>query len=71
MNIKHRKLLNAAIGFALLFATGCWNKVTFEDEQGYDDYVILPNGYSVEPPAIIKQTESNITVTIIYKRRTK
>lgn len=71
MNIKHRKLLNAVIGLALLFATGCWNRVDFEDEQGNGDYIILPKGYSVEPPAIIKQTESNITVTIIYKRRTK
>lgn len=72
MNIKHRKLLNAALGFALLFATGCWNRVDFEDEQGYHDYVILPKGYSVEQRTTrIEQTESNITVTIIYKRRTK
>jgi hypothetical protein len=66
----NRRIIYALLGLTLLLATGCWNKVDFEDEQGNGDYIVLPKGYSVEQPARIEQTESNITVTIIYKMRT-
>lgn len=67
--MNSRKIANAMLGLALLFATGCYNRVGFEDEQGNSDCIVLPKGYSVEQPARIEQTDSNITITIIYYRR--
>lgn len=66
MNLPH--LRNAAIGILLLAFCGCWNRVSVEDERGDTDRLRLPSGFKFAPPMRIQQTQTNITVTVIFER---
>ena len=69
-----RRIANAAIGFAvigLFLCAGCWNRVDVEDSRGNSDRVILPSGYHLVKPLLVKQNDSNMVVTIKFERNEK
>jgi hypothetical protein len=69
-----RRILNALLGLAsicLCLCAGCWNRVDVEDSRGNSDRLILPSGYHLVKPLLVKQNDSNMVVTITFERNEK
>jgi len=70
----NQRIFYAILGFAsigLFLCAGCWNRVDVEDSRGNSDRVILPSGYHLVKPLLVKQNDSNMVVTITFKRNEK
>ena len=66
--MKH--LLIASIVLTAFYA-GCLNRVSVEDMDGNGTHVDVSDGFRYSSPVHIRQTESNIVVTVTFVRQKK
>ena len=53
------------------FCAGCFNRVSVEDMDGNGTHVDVSDGFRYSSPVHIRQTESNIVVTVTFVRQKK
>ena len=68
MKTKTKIKFPVAIAAVAMLLAGCWNSVDVSDETATTDRVIIGRGYRYSPPMIVEQTETNMIITVIFKK---